>query len=1012
MTESSQGQLRVAKFSTTEGEIQEMRIELFRLGRDVAAALVMLGCLVFPAVTMAQATGPSVLLSPGALSFGNLAVGASSAPQTETVTAQGSPVSGVTFGSAALTGPNTSDFTVQSDNCSGTTIYAGSCQIAIVFHPSGAGSRSATVSVDDNASGSPRLFAVQGTGIPVVLTSVVISPISPSVVSGSQLQLSAQGTYSDGSQKDVTGVATWTSSDSEVATVQQGLTTGVRAGRAAITAALGKAKGRVSLGVEYQILFSMQPGTTPVSKAISPGVRVRVLDNGSPVENLPVTIDIGPNPPNPAELSGHRTRTTDEGGAVTFEDLKLDYFGSGYTLVASAPGPGGRSTALSAPFIETRVGDPCLGPNPACSSGCPDTDGDGLNDAWENAGGIDMNGDGRIDEKHDLMLRGADPNKQDVFVQYDWMDYSTPGNACNIDSDCTTGVSAGHSGETCTGVQVLPSQAASCRYACSADLDCTSRGVGHLGEKCAANSCVHTHDPDAIAPGALQAVVDSFAAHGINLHLLRGHALPHSLVTSFRLNSQMTDVCEGASLAGGAAGKGKYAESLYDLKAASSLDPLKIAYHYGLFGHYSGCDSREHCMACPPSLNPNGSNKNEPAFGQSGMAEVSGNDFVVSLGVRLQDLLHEPGTFDVGSTFMHELGHNLGLRHGGGIDTPCTTAGAACPLGGVCTQTGVGKFCLAGEDINAKPNYLSVMNYRYQFTGIAYAGAVGSSLPIGQRLDYSSQVLPAGGNTPGYLDQSTVPNSPAASDPGLGLNEPAGLGSGVTDIFTFTDARETGIPRVAASTGPVDWNGDGAFTGLNVQADTICGPAGFGDHLCTSLAYPILKGHADWGPAGQNSFTYQFQCTAYGGPQGDGASATPFVQHEMPARMAILAHVALPPRSVNIAIRPGCAGKLVAPGQAGTVSVALLGSDDFDVLEVDPASLGFHGAKLLGTTIRDIDSDGRPDLVAVFEMQSVRLHPSATLATLTGWMKNSQLFVGEDAVAVVSRLGPGEASCR
>jgi hypothetical protein len=54
------------------------------------------------------------------------------------------------------------------------------------------------------------------------------------------------------------------------------------------------------------------------------------------------------------------------------------------------------------------------------------------------------------------------------------------------------------------------------------------------------------------------------------------------------------------------------------------------------------------------------------------------------------------------------------------------------------------------------------MNYRYQLTGIPFASSAGSSLPVGQRLDYANQVLPAGGNTPGYLDQSAVPNSPLA----------------------------------------------------------------------------------------------------------------------------------------------------------------------------------------------------------------------------------------------------------
>ncbi len=247
-------------------------------------------------------------------------------------------------------------------------------------------------------------------------------------------------------------------------------------------------------------------------------------------------------------------------------------------------------------------------------------------------------------------------------------------------------------------------------------------------------------------------------------------------------------------------------------------------------------------------------------------------------------------------------------------------------------------------------------------------------------------------------------------DPGLGLNEPAGLGSGLADIFTFTDALESGIPRMAASTGPVDWNGDGDFTSLNVQGDTNCGPAGFGDHDCHQPRYPQLKGYADWAPGGRNTFTYKFQCTPFGGPQGDGASMALFVQHEMSTSMAMQAHVALPPRSVKIAIRPGCSGKVVAPGQADTVSVALLGSNDFDVGEVESASLEFHGAQLVGFMIQDIDGDGKPDLLATFEMRKMKLHPSATSARLSGWLKNSQLFIGEAAVNVVSTMASG--SCR
>ena len=284
---------------------------------------------------------------------------------------------------------------------------------------------------------------------------------------------------------------------------------------------------------------------------------------------------------------------------------------------------------------------------------------------------------------------------------------------------------------------------------------------------------------------------------------------------------------------------------------------------------------------------------------------------------------------------------------------------------------------LCGDDTNAKPNYLSVMNYRYQFTGITLRGhgrLQSAGWPTAGLFHPGLTGRREHAGVSGSVYRSELPRR--FGDPGLGLNEPAGLGSGVADIFTFTDARETGIPRVAASTGPVDWNGDGAFTSLNVQADTNCGPAGFGDHDCHYPQYPQLKGHADWGPAGQNSFTYKFQCTPFGGPQGDGASTAPFVQHEMSTQMAIQAHVALPPRSVKIAIRPGCSGKEVAPGQPGTVSVALLGSNDFDVAEVDPASLEFpRRSSSWAPRIQDIDGDGKPDLVATFE---TRKHEAAS----------------------------------
>jgi hypothetical protein len=711
-----------------------------------------------------------------------------------------------------------------------------------------------------------------------------ISPLMPARLAGSPLAFTATL-----GPRNVTPLAAWSSSDPSVASIDgSGHATLVRAGTTTIRAArLGHhASTLLTVTMASSPVFLTQPMDTSVNAVIDPaaGVLVRLQDNlGNPLPGLSVGMSLGTDPPGSALLSGTLTRATSAVGVATFDDLRLDWLGHGYTLMATASPTSGSVSAASAPFDELRVGDPCLGPElPACASACGDADDDGLNDAWEAAGGVDMNGDGVVtDAVHDLMLAGADPLQPDVYVQYDWFDYALPGNYCTTDADCATALGSNHAGETCTGPPINPAGTASCRYACGTDADCTSRGPGHSGEMCGSGSCLHTHDPDQTSPGALLAVKNSFAAHGIDLHLIRGHALPHSTVVSQRRLDQLNDACEGGSLGSGDAGPGRYADSFYDLKHTSSPDTANIAYHYTIFSHYSSCDSTLHCDACPLATNPDGSPKGSPSpGGQSGIAEISGNDFIVSFGHAAQDIGLDLGTGHIGGTFMHELGHNLGLHHGGGIDTPCHDDSDCHGI--ACTTTPVGQYCLWADDENWKPNYLSVMNYRYQSTGIGIADAVGSTQPLACatdadcpasyhcqasacfRLDYSHQTLPACGETPACLYESHTGGSP-------GLDEATGLCSGTADLFSFTDA-QCDVPwRVAASDGPVDWNGDGDTLDTNVSADLSWGigidGSGHGQPCPGQLT--SLCGHTDWPDSSGVSFTYKFQCTPYAGPGGD-----------------------------------------------------------------------------------------------------------------------------------------------
>jgi trimeric autotransporter adhesin len=98
-------------------------------------------------------------------------------------------------------------------------------------------------------SGSTTLTITAAT-----LASISVSPLSPSIASGTTRQFTATGTYSDSSTQNLTAAATWSSSNTVVATISNaagsnGLATSVAAGSATIRAALGSVSGATALTV-------------------------------------------------------------------------------------------------------------------------------------------------------------------------------------------------------------------------------------------------------------------------------------------------------------------------------------------------------------------------------------------------------------------------------------------------------------------------------------------------------------------------------------------------------------------------------------------------------------------------------------------------------------------------------------------------------------------------------------------------------------------------------------------
>ena len=202
----------------------------------------------------------------------------------------------------------------------------------------------------------------------------------------------------------------------------------------------------------------------------------------------------------------------------------------------------------------------------------------------------------------------------------------------------------------------------------------------------------------------------------------------------------------------------------------------------------------------------------------------------------------------------------------------------------------------------------------------------------------------------------------------------------------------------------------------NVSADLN---AGF-DHPCGTI-FSRLGGSTDWPELSGLNFTYGFQCTPYGGPGGDIAKRAKsesrtlfrnFTGGELSPQMAMDAHVLFPPFSARIMVGHACGTANIATRLAGTVQVALLGDKTLDVSQVDLSSLKFAGTSPINATSRDVNADGVPDLLLTFDKAQLKLTPLSTVGRLSGWMKDSQAFSGEQQIHIVSNLAEENSACR
>ena len=115
-----------------------------------------------------------------------------------------------------------------------------------------------------------------------LLTSIQVSPANSSIDIGQTQQFTAQGTFSDGSTKDLTNLVTWSSSNTTVATISaSGLALGQNQGSSSMSATFNTVDGPVTGAAALSVLVTLQSLTiTPVNPSIANSTSLQLTATG------------------------------------------------------------------------------------------------------------------------------------------------------------------------------------------------------------------------------------------------------------------------------------------------------------------------------------------------------------------------------------------------------------------------------------------------------------------------------------------------------------------------------------------------------------------------------------------------------------------------------------------------------------------------------------------------------------------------------------------------------------
>jgi Bacterial Ig-like domain len=233
------------------------------------------------------------------VTFAATDVGTAAASRTVRLTNTGT--ASLSIANIAITGLNAGDYTQTHPTCGASLAVGSSCDIVLTFKPTAPGSRTASLSVADNTTGSPHIVALTGNGIQVDATAPTVTAKTPAgtgvALGTTTTRTPVRATFSE----NVTGVSGTTftlkqgttsvpaavsyDAGTKVATLTPDLPlTADKTYTAALTAGVKDAAGNPLTALTWKFVTGPRPTVTAKSPAVgATGVALGTTTTRTPV---------------------------------------------------------------------------------------------------------------------------------------------------------------------------------------------------------------------------------------------------------------------------------------------------------------------------------------------------------------------------------------------------------------------------------------------------------------------------------------------------------------------------------------------------------------------------------------------------------------------------------------------------------------------------------------------------------------------------------------------------------